>query len=119
LRHCQVIPGDPERREGSRLNLKSIPKPAVEAGFDPRPSRDCRSLAPVPVPAALVVRFVASEAGGKKMYCTELREPIFHMIVENSPWGAPCIQGELKMLGFEISEKTDLGCQVKGYAAPP
>jgi len=30
------------------------------------------------------------------------------MIAENPTWGTPCIHGELKMLGFEISESTVL-----------
>jgi transposase InsO family protein len=38
----------------------------------------------------------------------ELRELIFRMVVENPTWGAPRIHGELKMLGFEISEQTVL-----------
>jgi transposase InsO family protein len=36
----------------------------------------------------------------------ELRELIFRMVVENPTWGAPRIHGELKMLGFDISERT-------------
>ncbi|HUD54619.1 MAG TPA: integrase core domain-containing protein [Terracidiphilus sp.] len=38
----------------------------------------------------------------------ELRELIFRMVTENSTWGAPRIHGELKMLGFDISERTVL-----------
>jgi putative transposase len=37
-----------------------------------------------------------------------LRELIFRMVSENSTWGAPRIHGELKMLGFDISERTVL-----------
>lgn len=37
-----------------------------------------------------------------------LRELIFRMVAENSTWGAPRIHGELKMLGYEISERTVL-----------
>ena len=37
-----------------------------------------------------------------------LREIIFRMVVENRTWGAPRIHGELKMLGYEISERTVL-----------
>jgi putative transposase len=36
----------------------------------------------------------------------EVREPIFRMITENRTWGAPRIHGELKMLGFDDSERT-------------
>ena len=38
----------------------------------------------------------------------ELRKLIFCIVAENSTWGAPRIHGELKMLGFEISERTVL-----------
>jgi transposase InsO family protein len=38
----------------------------------------------------------------------ELRELIFRMVAENGTWGAPRIHGELKMLGFDISERTVL-----------
>jgi hypothetical protein len=45
-------------------------------------------------------------AAGRKSVGKELRELIFHMVTENSTWGAPRIHGELKMLGFDISERT-------------
>src|SRR5260370_8895057 len=35
----------------------------------------------------------------------ELRELIFRMVAENLTWGAPRIHGELRMLGFDISER--------------
>jgi hypothetical protein len=35
-----------------------------------------------------------------------LRELIFHIVAENLTWGAARIHGELKMLGFDISERT-------------
>jgi transposase InsO family protein len=38
----------------------------------------------------------------------ELRELIFRMVAENPTWGSPRIHGELKMLGFDISERTVL-----------
>ena len=38
----------------------------------------------------------------------EVRELIFRMVAENPTWGAPRIHGELKMLGFDISERTVL-----------
>jgi transposase InsO family protein len=37
-----------------------------------------------------------------------LRELIFRMVSENSTWGSPRIHGELKMLGFDLSERTVL-----------
>ena len=36
----------------------------------------------------------------------ELRELIFRMVAENLTLGAPRIHGELRMLGFDISERT-------------
>ena len=36
----------------------------------------------------------------------ELRELIFQMVTENRTWGAPRSHGELKMLGFDICERT-------------
>ncbi len=38
----------------------------------------------------------------------ELRELIFRVVAENRTWGAPRVHGELKMLGFDISERTVL-----------
>ena len=45
---------------------------------------------------------------GRKCVGKELRELIFRMVAENSTWGAPRIHGELKMLGFDLSERTVL-----------
>ena len=45
---------------------------------------------------------------GRKCVSKELRELIFRMVAENSTWGAPRIHGEMKMLGFELSERTVL-----------
>jgi hypothetical protein len=42
---------------------------------------------------------------GRKCVSRELRELIFRMVTENPTWGAPRIHGELKMLGFDISER--------------
>ena len=44
-------------------------------------------------------------SAGLRPTSKELRELIFQMVVENPTWGAPRIHGELKMLGFEISER--------------
>ncbi len=35
----------------------------------------------------------------------ELRELIFRMVGENPRWGAQRIHGELKMLGFDFSDR--------------
>ena len=43
---------------------------------------------------------------GRKCISKELRKLIFRMVAENPTWGAPRIHGELKMLGFDISERT-------------
>src|ERR1700726_442537 len=49
---------------------------------------------------------------GRKCVSRELRELIFRVVAENPTWGAPRIHGELKMLGFEISERTVLNWMV-------
>ena len=43
---------------------------------------------------------------GRRCVSRELRELIFRMVDENPTWGAPRIHGELKMLGYDISERT-------------
>ena len=53
---------------------------------------------------------------GRKCISVELRELIFGMVAENPTWGAPRIHGELKMLGFDLSERTVL-CWMR--KAPP
>jgi putative transposase len=45
---------------------------------------------------------------GRKCVSRELRELIFRMVAENQTWGAPRIHGELKMLGFDVSERSVL-----------
>ena len=45
---------------------------------------------------------------GRRCVNRELRELIFRIVAENRTWGAPRIYGELRMLGFEISERTVL-----------
>ncbi len=45
---------------------------------------------------------------GRRPTSKELRELIIRMVAENPTWGAPRVHGELKMLGFEISERTVL-----------
>ena len=45
---------------------------------------------------------------GRRPTSKELRALIFRMVAENPTWGAPRIHGELKMLGFDISERTVL-----------
>jgi hypothetical protein len=43
---------------------------------------------------------------GRKPTPKEVQELIFRMLVENPTWGAPRIHGELRMLGFDLSERT-------------
>ena len=43
---------------------------------------------------------------GRRQTSKEVRELIFRMVAENPTWGAPRIQGELLMLGFDLSERT-------------
>ncbi len=45
---------------------------------------------------------------GRKCVGRELRDLIFLMVAENPTWGAPRIHGELKMLGFDVSERAVL-----------
>ena len=55
---------------------------------------------------------------GRKCVSSELRELIFRMVAENPTWGAPRIHGELKMLGFDISERTVLRWMRKAPRSP-
>lgn len=55
---------------------------------------------------------------GRKPTSKELRELIFRMVAENPTWGAPRIHGELKMLGFDISERTVLRWMRKAPRSP-
>jgi hypothetical protein len=43
---------------------------------------------------------------GRKCVSEQLRKLIFRMVTENPTWGAPRIHAELKMLGFDISERS-------------
>ena len=45
---------------------------------------------------------------GRRCVSRELRGLIFRMVSDNPTWGAPRIHGELKMLGFDISERSVL-----------
>ena len=55
---------------------------------------------------------------GRKFVSKELRELIFRMVADNPTWGAPRIHGELKMLGFDISERTVLRWMTKAPRRP-
>ena len=55
---------------------------------------------------------------GRRATSKEVRELIFRMVAENSTWGAPRIHGELRMLGFDISERTVLRWMRKAPKPP-
>jgi putative transposase len=55
---------------------------------------------------------------GRKCVSTQLRELIFRMVAENPTWGAPRIHGELKMLGFDVSERAVLRWMKKAPRNP-
>jgi putative transposase len=43
---------------------------------------------------------------GRKRISKQMRDLIFRMVIENPTWGAPRIHGELRMLGFDVSQRT-------------
>jgi putative transposase len=55
---------------------------------------------------------------GRKCITKELRELIIRMVAENPTWGAPRIHGELKMLGFDVSERSVLRWMRKAPRSP-
>ena len=55
---------------------------------------------------------------GRKPVSQGLRQLISRMAAENPTWGAPRIHGELKMLGFDISERTVLRWMRKAPRTP-
>ena len=57
------------------------------------------------VPAVLAAQ-IESQANREKPISKELQQVIFQMASENPTWGAPRIHGELKMLGFDVAERT-------------
>src|SRR5713101_6285635 len=48
----------------------------------------------------------ARRVRGRKRISKQVRDLICRMVIENPTWGAPRIHGELRMLGFDISERT-------------
>jgi putative transposase len=55
---------------------------------------------------------------GRRCVSIEQRELIFRMVAENPTWGAPRIHGELRVLGFKISERTVLRWMRKAPRSP-
>jgi hypothetical protein len=79
----------------------------MEAGVDSCRTGDGSAMAPSRFQTLLDVALAASDSG-RKHVSRELRELIFRMVAENSARGVPRIHGELKMLSFDISERTAL-----------
>src|SRR5260370_35029148 len=55
---------------------------------------------------------------GRRGVSKELRELIFRMVAENLTWAAPRIHGELRMIGFDISQRTVLRRMRKARRGP-
>jgi putative transposase len=55
---------------------------------------------------------------GRRPTPREVRDLIFRMVAENRTWGAPRIHGELRMLGFDVSERTVLRWMQKAPRDP-
>jgi len=55
---------------------------------------------------------------GRKQTPKEIRGLIFQMVAENPTWGAPRIHGELRMLGFDLSERTISRCMKRAPRGP-
>jgi len=55
---------------------------------------------------------------GRRPTPREVRDLIFRMVAENRTWGSPRIHGELRMLGFSISERTVLRWMRKASRGP-
>src|SRR5258705_5308549 len=51
-------------------------------------------------------RWKSRSPGGRPQIDTDLRALIRRMSIENAPWGAPRIHGELLKLGFEVAQST-------------
>jgi transposase InsO family protein len=51
-------------------------------------------------------RWRSGPRGGRPKITDEVRRPIRRMAEENAGWGAPRIHGELRKLGFAVSERT-------------
>lgn len=57
---------------------------------------------------------VAPWRGGRPRVSNEVRNLVARMARENFLWGAPRVHGELRMLGFSVSQAT-----VSRYLPPP
>jgi hypothetical protein len=64
-------------------------------------TRNRGPVAPRWIPLVLGIDCEGQETIGRTQISKEVRD-----LIENPSWGAPCIHGELLMLGFDISERT-------------
>lgn len=55
---------------------------------------------------------------GRKPISSEVRQLVFQMVAESPTWRAPRIHGELKMLGFAVSERT-ISCWIRQARRSP
>src|SRR5215470_13262585 len=77
----------------------------LEIRVDIRATRNCDVLASEAVQAVLV-EVTQPKQPGRPRTCSEIRKLIQTMATANPTWGAPRVHGELKKLGFNISERT-------------
>jgi hypothetical protein len=63
-------------------------------------------------------RWKSRRRGGWPQIETELRALIRRMSIENPPWGAPRIHGELLKLGFEVAQSSVAKYMVKRRGPP-
>src|ERR1700741_962535 len=63
-------------------------------------------------------RWKSRSPGGRPQIETDLRALIRRMSVENPPWGAPRIHGELLKLGFKVAQSNVAKYMVKRRAPP-
>src|SRR6185437_4632297 len=63
-------------------------------------------------------RWKSRSLGGRPQIETELRALIRQMSIENPPWGAPRIHGELLKLGFEVAQSSVAKYMVKRRGPP-
>jgi len=80
----------------------------MEVCVGSRAAGDGCPLASDRIQIVLEVALAASHWCRQEMREQGIARLIFRMVAENPTWGAPRIHGELKMLGFDISERTVL-----------
>src|SRR5271166_6749428 len=63
-------------------------------------------------------RWKSRSPGGRPRIGKEVRDLIRRMSVENPPWGAPRIHGELLKLGFEVAQSSVAKYMAKRHGPP-